>query len=240
LLDVDTFFRPLFSRFVGQFVGLVRPLGNAGDDLIHAATLQMFQRFGIHWRDVSFTDPGSLADVTVLAYAGGGNMGRMWGYHGTRAKLLIQAAAARVPVIVLPQSFHEPCVDNFAHVFVRERLSLKFCPAGELSPDLALGYQLAAEPPAATAGTGVFLRTDRESLPRVRRAGCVDPCSKCADHLSYLALAGQFHEIITDRLHFAVCGLILGRRVTLMANSYHKNRGMWETWLRDLGCKWAV
>jgi exopolysaccharide biosynthesis predicted pyruvyltransferase EpsI len=52
-------------------------------------------------------------------------------------------------------------------------------------------------------------------------------------------LATQYKRIITDRLHFAISGLILGRETTILPNSYHKNRSMYETWLRDLGCNFA-
>ncbi|MEZ6066062.1 MAG: hypothetical protein R3B90_10215 [Planctomycetaceae bacterium] len=55
----------------------------------------------------------------------------------------------------------------------------------------------------------------------------------------YLRLAGRYAQIITDRLHFAVCGLLCSRRVILCPNAYHKNLGMWETWLHRLGCEWA-
>lgn len=45
---------------------------------------------------------------------------------------------------------------------------------------------------------------------------------------------------MTDRLHFAVAGLHAGREVTLVANDYHKNRSMHETWLAALGCRFAA
>lgn len=45
---------------------------------------------------------------------------------------------------------------------------------------------------------------------------------------------------MTDRLHFAIAGLHAGRDVTLLANDYHKNKSMHETWLADLGCRFAT
>jgi exopolysaccharide biosynthesis predicted pyruvyltransferase EpsI len=44
---------------------------------------------------------------------------------------------------------------------------------------------------------------------------------------------------VTDRLHFAIAGLHAGREVTLVANDYHKNRAMHETWLSHFGCRFA-
>ena len=57
---------------------------------------------------------------------------------------------------------------------------------------------------------------------------------------AYLALAARHRRIVTDRLHFAVAGLHAGRDVTLVANDYHKNRSMHETWLAALGCRFAA
>jgi hypothetical protein len=48
----------------------------------------------------------------------------------------------------------------------------------------------------------------------------------------------MFEHIVTDRLHFAIAGLMTGRDVSLLPNGYHKNRSMYETWLEDLGCHW--
>ncbi len=57
---------------------------------------------------------------------------------------------------------------------------------------------------------------------------------------AYLALAARHRRIVTDRLHFAVAGLHAGRDVTLVANDYHKNRSMHETWLAAFGCRFAA
>jgi exopolysaccharide biosynthesis predicted pyruvyltransferase EpsI len=38
----------------------------------------------------------------------------------------------------------------------------------------------------------------------------------------------------------AIAGLHAGRDVTLLANGYHKNRSMHETWLAALGCRFAA
>ena len=43
---------------------------------------------------------------------------------------------------------------------------------------------------------------------------------------------------MTDRLHSAILGTILGIPVTLMPNSYHKNRAVWEYSLSERGVKW--
>lgn len=47
----------------------------------------------------------------------------------------------------------------------------------------------------------------------------------------YMALAGSFRRIITNWLHFGIAALLQGQSLVLKANSYHKNRSIYETWL---------
>ena len=47
-----------------------------------------------------------------------------------------------------------------------------------------------------------------------------------------MALAGRHRRVVTNRLHFAIAALLQGRSAALTANGYHKNRSMFDTWLR--------
>ena len=102
---------------------------------------------------------------------------------------------------------------------------------------LGLGLAVAAMRPPRR-DLGVFLRRDQE---RVGGKSIVprDPVRWYRDPLEYLALAGRYRRIVTDRLHLAIAGMHAGRQVTLVANDYHKNRSMHETWLADMGCAFA-
>jgi exopolysaccharide biosynthesis predicted pyruvyltransferase EpsI len=141
-------------------------------------------------------------------------------------------------VVILPQSFTSVEDRPYARVFVRERGSLAFRPDGILAPDLALGIAT-AEPTPPRRGVGIFLRRDQERLGR-KPFFVRDPIRLRRDPLEYLALAARYRRIVTDRLHFAIAGLHAGRDVTLVANDYHKNCSMHETWLSDLGCRFAA
>jgi hypothetical protein len=44
----------------------------------------------------------------------------------------------------------------------------------------------------------------------------------------FLAIADRYDEIRTNRLHVAIAGALLGKRVLLHDNSYGKNRAIWE------------
>ena len=120
---------------------------------------------------------------------------------------------------------------------MRERASLRYCEHGVLAPDLALGLDYENHVPP-TRGRGIFLRRDGESVV-AKRWFSRDPVRICKTPTQYLGLAARYQQIVTDRLHFAICGLIVGRDTTLLPNSYHKNRGMYETWLKPLGCRFA-
>ncbi len=231
-----TAFDPIFAPLRGQRVGVVDGFGNVGDRLIYAATRQLLDAFGIEWTVYSAHERVSVD--TVLLF-GGGNMGsRYWRDVGVRRQAAKAAAERGIPMVVLPQSWISPEPGPFARAYVRERASLQHCPNGILAPDLALGFDYGPQATSPTAEIGLFLRRDPERAIGFQE-GEQDPARVCRTPAEYLALAGRYSHIITDRLHFAICGLLNRRRVTLLPNSYHKNRSLWETWLTDLGCEWA-
>ena len=229
-------FADVCTPLVGSRVGYVRPVGNVGDDLIELAMAQLFAAYGIRWRQVTADElAGPVAAVDVLVFGGGGNMGER--YRGN-FDLRGRALATGLPMVILPQSFTSPEGRGFQRVFVRERSSLRFHPGGILAPDLALGLAW-AEPARPDRELGVFLRRDQERGGR-KPLFARDPVRMARTPAAYLALAARHRRIVTDRLHFAVAGLHAGRDVTLVANDYHKNRSMHETWLAAHGCRFAA
>ena len=228
-------FSAVCEPLVGKRVGYVRPEGNVGDRLIELAMIQLFAEYGIRWRIWQTDVPGDTDGLDLLVFGGGGNMGTR--YPGNVA-LRSRALESGLPVTILPQSFTSAEDRPYERVFVRERGSLALCPEGVLAPDLALGIA-SADPPRPTFTLGVFLRRDQERTGR-KPLWARDPIRLRRDPLQYLALAARYRSIVTDRLHFAVAGLHAGREVTLVANDYHKNRSMHETWLAALGCRFAA
>lgn len=241
-------FDQVFSPLRGKRVALIDGYGNLGDQLIYRATRQLLDAFGVAWHaasprrrwpDLSCIDEVLAApDVELVLLFGGGNMGSPYvASRRIRQYALDRATRLKLPCIVLPQSFMAPEPGTFERVYVRERHSLRHCPEGILAPDLALGLDI--EPPnvECTASRGIFLRRDREAFVQGDSDG--DPAARCGTVEDYLRLAARHHHVITDRLHFAICALLCGCQTTLLPGSYHKNRGMWEAWLADLGCNWA-
>jgi exopolysaccharide biosynthesis predicted pyruvyltransferase EpsI len=228
-------FAHVFVPLAGKKIGIVDGWGNVGDDLIYAATRQVMRDFGLSW--VTFNPLADNADdfnLDVLLLFGGGSMGAKL----ARPAMVIRQAAldTGIPCVVLPQSFHAPEDLPYKRVYVREHASMAHCQGEVLAPDLALGFDF-PEGLTPEKGTGVFLRVNGE--PLFRRDSRCDPANFCHTPGEYIQFASRFEHIVTDRLHFAIVGLGLGRRVTLLPVGYHKNRSMWETWLKDLGCEWA-
>lgn len=227
-------FAAVMEPLQGKVVGYVRPEGNVGDRLIEMAMIQLFAEFGIRWRRWRPDEYRDADGIDLLVFGGGGNMGTR--YAGNYV-LRTQALRTGHPLIILPQSFTSVEARPFAKVFVRERASQALHPGATLAPDLALGLQM-VDLPRARRGVGVFLRRDGE---RVGRKSLIprDPVRRYRDPMDYLLLASRYRELVTDRLHLAIAGMHAGRSVTLVANSYHKNRSMHETWLGALGCRFA-
>lgn len=241
LLPVSSF-APVFEPLRGRRVGYVRTPGNVGDGLIEAAAFQMLRHFGV---DFVVTRPRARRGVDEWVLPGGGSMGSFYAVNQQVRRRVVDTGR---PVSVLPQSFVTPEHFTYTRVFVRERASLRLRPDAVLAPDLALGFEI---PPLwrlalgldarwrrePDLGEGVWLRRDGEGLFRdARSAG--DPAARCRTPFGYLRLAARHTHVVTDRLHFAIAALLCGRRATLLPNNYFKNRSMYETWLRDLGCGW--
>lgn len=232
LLPPDAFAH-VCEPLLGQRVGFVAPLGNVGDLLIEAATLQLFDAFGVRWTRVNPAGP-LASGLDLLVFGGGGNMGTL---YQNNWRLRGQMQQLGLPIVILPQSFTSAELRTYNTVFVRETASLKYCPDGILAPDLALGYDGPGFPSPRRA-LGIFIRKDQER--QVRRPWLTrDPARICRTPEEYLSLAARYECIVTDRLHFAISALIARRRAILLANSYHKNESMHRTWLAGLGCQFA-
>ncbi len=224
-------FAHVFEPLRGKRIGFVRPRGNVGDALIEWATFQLFDAFGIDWQ---FQHPNGPVEVDELVFGGGGNMGRLYEQNWQLRGRCLEWGR---PMTILPQSFTSPEGRRYTRVYVRERGSLKLAPDGVLAPDLALALDYATRV-APRRRLGLFLRKDGERA-LAKRWLCRDPVKRCRTPQQYLDLAARYEHVVTDRLHCAISGLIVGRRVTLLPNAYHKNASMHETWLADLGCRFA-
>ena len=240
MLLKSSYYERLFSPFENKAVGFVPLSGNVGDLMNHAATEQLFRCFGIDFRVLSSRDveAGRLCDkVDEIVVSGGGNMGGPFyrGPYTTRQSLLCTG----LPVTVFPQSFIQNSEDigPYKKVYARDKVSLTLDRRLELAPDPVLAFEGPLNDAGKEVEVGVFMRTGRESGLDRSPLSLGDPARICVYINEYLELASKFSHVVTDRLHFGVAALLLGRRVTLLPNSYFKNRAFFETWLRHR-CEW--
>ena len=105
-----------------------------------------------------------------------------------------------------------------------------------MAPDLALFYDHTGPLPKKILKVGHFFRNDCEKT-FIPSNNIGDPVSLCKSHKDYLNLAGSYEEIHTNRLHFAISGLIMGTKVYLYANSYFKNKAVYDSWLHKFNCE---
>lgn len=234
-LLLDNAWQPLLDLLRGKYWGYYQLPGNVGDQLIAKGTFSLLERnkikFGI------WSEP---YDFDGLLISGGGNIGRYYqSIYQLRTSLLDNAHKLRKQVIILPQSVipggeKEVFSDNVT-LFCRELTSMKGYENSIFCPDLALACETVVG--HHRSGRLVALRRDRESIfcPH----SFEDPITFTDDADDYVRFASCYSEIVTDRLHFAVAGLLGGCRVVLLPNSYFKNRSMWESSLGFLGCGWS-
>ena len=228
-------FEAIFKDFDGKKIGFVGLVGNVGDRLIEDSAVQLFKKFKIDF--VKVNQKHFLNKIDEFAVNGGGNMG---GIYPSSLHIRENLFKYGKPITILPQSFYNRREDlKYKKVFVRESESLKFREDGILAPDLALGYQYNGRLAKAKYDLGVWLRKDGEKTDVCSLRSDGDPIKICTTSKEYVQLAALYKKIVTDRLHFAIAGLIARREVVLLPNSYFKNYSMWKTWLKDLGCKWA-
>jgi exopolysaccharide biosynthesis predicted pyruvyltransferase EpsI len=218
--------------------------GIAGQ-MINSATKYLFKLWGVNvcndWRNGDYPECSDGADYFV--YGGGGSIGNALKQElSTQRRWLVGRYASKegLPLVVLPQSIgmdSETRPDNLT-IFCREAASQALAPGSLLAPDLALVLPFEGKYNKPIYDSGIFLREDGESrMAKYWKNHLGDPIRYASSWEDYLVLAAQFRKITTDRLHFAICGLMLGRDIILLPDAYHKNRSMHECWLKELGCK---
>lgn len=234
LLDTRSYQRTL-GPYAGLRVGYLRADGNLGDWLIDAATRQLCESFQIELIDLVANEP-LPADLDLIFSAGAGNFGRYQNEIDKRK----WALKTGKPVVVLPQTgsgVAESCCPYEA-VWFRDLRSLRFHPRGDLAPDLALAFE-GPQYPSLQRGVGLFLRRGWEETGDHDEHDLGDPAGLASTIEEYLQLAAAYDHVITNRLHFAIAALLQRRKVTLLPNSYHKNRSVWAACLWQFGCEWS-
>jgi len=204
--------------------------GNLGDAAIRLGTLKFFRSIRLDYEEVRKI-PKTCG---TFIFGGGGGWCRNWNTSAPVAK----AVDRSVRVIVLPSTYaiKSSLYNDFRTTFFRrDNRSRSLVPHSIYHQDMAfhLWEDLA---PRVGKGTGYFMRTDRESLsvfpipPSNRdisiKGTTYDPID------GFIEAINAVEEVHTDRLHVAVFGCMLRKKVVFYEGNYWKNEAVYETRLK--------
>lgn len=212
--------------------------GNWGDGLINYGTRQFFDFFDIAFDEANKSSIGEdLAKGRfrneVVVMGGGG----AWSRNFSAAKQVTGQIAEQAKwVLVLPTTYDLGAVDasNIVY-FARDRFS-SFHNVSEANfcHDMAFFAELPVAEPSHRIWRLFAMRDDREGhglgelVPKnfdVSRLGdgdyrFVDP---------FFNIVNNFKVVCTDRMHVAIVGAMLGRKVMLVEGNYAKSRDVFKS-----------
>ena len=209
--------------------------GNWGDGLINEGAQHFFSFF-----DIPFKTIRSLEDLRwpfvrdrLFVYGGGGSWCAYWG-QGPK-KVAIAAKRFR-RVIVMPSTYEGAYDIPGVTLYCRDRFqSLSNNTHAKFCHDMA--FFINDFKSTNGNGTGFFFRTDKES------AGVIDiPESNIDLSLNgshKTAVSGFFEQLLpyeiieTDRLHVAIAGCLLGKKVRIYSGGYFKNEAVYHSTLKE-------
>jgi exopolysaccharide biosynthesis predicted pyruvyltransferase EpsI len=142
------------------------------------------------------------------------------------------------------------------HIISRERTTASFLSESlkglvQLHLDHDTALHLSRDELLSLAGLGapelgryrlVVSREDDEApaqfMSGAGDAVVMDPAGFAKSFPHWLRIHARAKSIVTNRLHSAIVGSLLGKPVCLLPGSYHKNQSVWEFSLRERGVKW--
>lgn len=227
--------RRYLIRYRGTQVDFFRFPGNYGDSLIWHGTKELLRSCEIQTRDVSIESPRN----SRLLIDGGGNL---VDYYSDVRDFLMKKSLSYDEIIILPHTINGEeqiaalnRIRGRLVVFCREQTSAQYVKQRLRRGEIYLWHDCAFYNnfSISSTGNGVLnaFRTDCESVIGKCPTDNVDlscngwatkPLKELIDCLM------QFQDINTDRLHIAICGVLLKKNVRLFANSYYKNRAVYD------------
>lgn len=224
------------NKYKGQEVDFYRFPGNYGDSLIWHGTKKLLNDLDIKERNVNISSP-KYNDILLID--GGGNF---VDYYSDIRDFLISKPDLYKEIIILPHTIFGDkqieILNNLSSkvtIFCREKVSAEFLNVRYTKGDVYLWHDCAFYNtlPKGIDGHSVLniFRSDKESI--------IDEKPKDNEDLSHngyamkplddlISTLEKASEINTDRLHIAICGVLLGKQVQLYPNSYYKNKAVFE------------
>ena len=255
----------LFRAHSNRRFILVNHAGNYGDDLIYRGGEKIARLAGVNYCVVTHPEFMALqaGPEDVVYIQGGGSFAPFW--CGDVLHELAKGLRDYRMVIVGPQTFFGDETylrENLlpvltaetsaqVHIFTRELVSLEFLkkivpPHVHLDVDHDTALNLTMEDFGEIRVRRKYryyaIRRDKEARAMEKFDPFLmwsDPIPLAKDFADWLDLHAGARELVTNRLHSAIVGTLLKKQVTLLPNSYHKNRAVWEYSLRERGVIWA-
>ena len=257
-------FNVLNKYMSSPFIFVGKP-GSHGDALIFQGAKNIFDTAGINYQNENDLESRELniTQNSVIYINGSGSLNNIW--RPIVFDIFYKAINSRAHAVILgPSTFTDDTEflkeklfsnikgipDKKVYIFCREQTS--FSTLKKISPsnfellidhDTALNLHAQDLMKHVPKGKHVLyaIRQDKEQsdFKRINLLSLwVDPISYCKTFEDWVNLHANSKKIVTNRLHSSILGMILGKEVTLLPNSYHKNRSVWEYSLKDRGVQW--
>ncbi len=224
------------DKYKDSTVDFFRFPGNYGDSLIWHGTMKLLSQINIK---VDYVDLLSKKKNDILFIDGGGNL---VDYYSDIRDFLIAKPALYKEIVILPHTiFGYKQIDvlnslqSNITIFCREKVSADFVMKHIKNGKVYLWHDCAFynsfEHRLKGFGTFNAFRSDCESISRIKPKQNYDISHNgyATKPLDILIEKLQLYELInTDRLHIAIAGTLLGKRVKLYHNSYYKNKAVFE------------
>ena len=233
------------SDFKGRRITCLMNKGNCGDGLIHMGGRRLLRTLGLEYEEI--VHPSPAAGDVLLVYGAGNLVRNACGM----TYMLKQYLGSFRQFVILPASIDVECIQvvkllkslpRSAIIFCRETVShstlKKHFPSANahLSHDLAFYADLREWAARPHSGTTSVYRVDFEKRATKKPLigdlfdasnGTQDEPQRLLDHVA------RYSVVHTDRTHGAVSAAMMGREVHLYANSYFKNRAIFEHSLQN-------
>ena len=223
-------------------------VGNWGDGLIHAGTVQFLRDNEIEFTQVARTKVAALRKAldgtglrlenTLLISGGGGSFCKAW--SGSR-NFLDQHALLFDHVVLMPSTFELPPLDvdpSRVTYFARDRFSSPvYVPDSRFCHDMAFYLQFRGLDVPPSIDEGNFFREDKERHAKAKTPRGNLDLSMLGNHTQpargFFQILANYKKIYTDRMHVAIAGSLLGREVVLYPGSYHKTADVFRSSIAD-------
>tara|TARA_B110001469_G_scaffold127632_1_gene149387 strand:+ start:3146 stop:3934 length:789 start_codon:yes stop_codon:yes gene_type:complete len=229
--------------------------GNAGDSLIVLGTFTLFNKINLNYE---IGNINKRYNNEILFYAGGGNLVGIY----NSCKNFILKNQEKNEIVVLPHTINNEdkliqnlnknvtliCREQYSYNYVKKNIknvnnvfickdmafyidTNYFKKFHKKSQDICNCFRVDSEK------TSIKIPNDNNDISQTLREGIrnntsnlnviLETCNKVFNYLS------NYDEINTNRLHVAIAGILLNKKVNLHSNSYWKNKAIYEYSIKD-------